>query len=199
MKSALPSVRAERKKIQKIRLTIGMAASYLRGEIDATSPNALTNSGLSTKNHRLPKFIVKIAREKEASFVVDREDIFIGRVSSINDICLNDPSVSRQHAHIKKREEGYTVYDLKSLNGVILNGARVSRALLKDGDEIRLGEVVIQIQLRQETQEEELSDIEQSEQTHAQSRAETKEVIVETSSGRRTKKDRKKKERKKNG
>ena len=101
------------------------------------------------------------------SFHVEGKDIFIGRVASINDVCLADSSVSRRHAHIKLREEGYVVYDLKSLNGVVLNEARVSRAVLKDGDIIQLGEVFLEVSLKGETIEEELEEIEASEQTSA--------------------------------
>ena len=111
------------------------------------------------------KFIVRLPGGKETAFFSQENDVFIGRVSSINDICVNDRSVSRQHAHVKRREEGYTIYDLRSLNGVILNGTRVSRALLKDGDEIRLGEVTIEVRMTSPSQEEELQAIEQSERT----------------------------------
>lgn len=114
--------------------------------------------------------MIRLPGGGETSFLTEDEDIFVGRVQSINDICINDPSVSRQHAHIKKREEGYTIYDLKSFNGVILNGKRVSRALLRHGDEIRLGSVVIKIDMKDHTPEEILRVIEESEKTHAERR-----------------------------
>lgn len=114
--------------------------------------------------------MIRLPGGGETSFLTEDEDIFLGRVQSINDICINDPSVSRQHAHIKKREEGYAIYDLKSLNGVILNGKRVSRALLRHGDEIRLGEVVIRVDMKDHTPEEVLRVIEESEKTHAEKR-----------------------------
>jgi pSer/pThr/pTyr-binding forkhead associated (FHA) protein len=113
----------------------------------------------------VPKFIIHLPNGGETSFFTEGEDIFLGRVESINDICISDPSVSRQHAHIKKREEGYTVYDLKSLNGVVLNGKRVSKALLKHGDELQLGDVRLEVRLQDYTQEEMLRSIEASEKT----------------------------------
>lgn len=64
-----------------------------------------------------------------------------------NDIVLDDPAASRQHAKIKreagegedKREQFY-LYDLASGNGTFLNGDKVYRAPLKDGDKVRIGE-----------------------------------------------------------
>ncbi|HLG19954.1 MAG TPA: FHA domain-containing protein [Bdellovibrionota bacterium] len=141
----------------------------------------------------MPKFTVKLAGNRQASFIVEGSDIFVGRVPAINDICIEDPSVSRQHAHIKKREEGYTIYDLKSLNGVILNGARVSRAVLKDGDEIRLGDATMTVQLRQESEEEELNAIEQSEATKSHVRIVQDEVTKKTVAPRIGRKKRSKK------
>jgi phosphoserine phosphatase RsbU/P len=116
----------------------------------------------------VPKFIIKLPTGGETSFLAEDEDIFVGRIESINDICINDPSVSRQHAHIKKREEGYTIYDLKSLNGVILNGKKVSKALLRHGDQIVLGDVTVEVRLVDYTSEEVLRSIEQSENTEAE-------------------------------
>lgn len=101
----------------------------------------------------------------ETSFYTQEEDIFIGRIPSINDVCINHPSISRQHAHIKKREEGYTIYDLKSLNGIYLNDERVSRAVLKHGDAIKLGEVSIEIGLKEHTPQQSAEDIESFEPT----------------------------------
>ncbi len=118
----------------------------------------------------MPKFIVHLRNDSSTSFWLDEEDIFIGRVPTINDICINDESVSRQHAHVKKREEGWTLYDLKSLNGVWVNGESISRKVLKDQDQIQLGDVKIIFELHEMTPEEELDVIEKTEQTKAQAR-----------------------------
>jgi len=114
------------------------------------------------------RFIVKVGEQGETSFFAQDQDIFIGRVQSINDVCINDPSISRQHAHVKFKDGQYTIYDLKSMNGVILNGKRVSRAKLKHGDQIKLGIVIIEVQLRDYTADEAMESIEQSEVTIAE-------------------------------
>lgn len=59
------------------------------------------------------------------------------------DVRLNYPSVSRQHAALCRGEEGlWTLYDLDSKGGVLLNGERVDHsAPVKMGDRIELGGV----------------------------------------------------------
>lgn len=117
----------------------------------------------------MPKLNIKLPNGIETSFFTQEDDIFIGRIPSINDVCVNHPSISRQHAHIKKREEGYTVYDLKSLNGVYLNDERVARGVLQEGDTLRLGEVLITIGFRDNSMDKTVhdQDIEDFEPTKA--------------------------------
>ncbi len=65
-------------------------------------------------------------------------EYFIGRQRN-NQIQLNDLGVSARHARIFRGTDGYAVEDLKSRNGTWLNGTRVSHAVLKNEDEIRVG------------------------------------------------------------
>ena len=66
----------------------------------------------------------------------------IGR-SSANEIVLDDASVSRRHALLARRGETTFVLDDRSLNGVRVNGERVSESPLKDGDALVLGHVAL--------------------------------------------------------
>ena len=56
------------------------------------------------------------------------------------DIRLADPNVSRRHAEIRREGSVYTVSDLVSTNGTELNGQRIKRAELHDGDRIVVGQ-----------------------------------------------------------
>src|SRR3954468_5539232 len=58
----------------------------------------------------------------------------IGRRSGA-DIVLDDPTVSRRHALVLDRGGGAVIADDRSLNGVYVNGRRVSEAPLRHGDE----------------------------------------------------------------
>lgn len=54
-------------------------------------------------------------------------------------IFLDDITVSRRHAEVRRVEGGYEVADVGSLNGTYLNRQRVERAPLNDGDELQIG------------------------------------------------------------
>jgi pSer/pThr/pTyr-binding forkhead associated (FHA) protein len=66
----------------------------------------------------------------------------IGR-SPAADIVLDDSSVSRRHAVVARRGENTVILDDRSLNGVRVNGARVSEATLSDGDTVAIGQVLL--------------------------------------------------------
>ena len=69
---------------------------------------------------------------------VDRRSVVLGR-SRESDIRVDDPNVSRRHAEVRQEGATYWLVDLDSTNGTELNGRRVSRAKLADGDTITLG------------------------------------------------------------
>ena len=64
--------------------------------------------------------------------------VTIGRAPS-NDIVIDHPTVSAQHARLTKSPIGYRIKDLESTNGTQINGVSISDAQLKDGAEIRFG------------------------------------------------------------
>ena len=62
----------------------------------------------------------------------------VGRLPQ-SDIHLPTPDVSRRHAQLVFGEDGCTIVDLGSENGVVVNGARIAKHLLADGDVVQLG------------------------------------------------------------
>jgi pSer/pThr/pTyr-binding forkhead associated (FHA) protein len=52
---------------------------------------------------------------------------------------LTDTNVSRRHAELRQEGASYWIVDLGSTNGLEVNGKRVKRAKLSDGDTITLG------------------------------------------------------------
>jgi hypothetical protein len=66
--------------------------------------------------------------------------ITIGRAPS-NDVVIDDPTVSAQHASLTKLPSRYRLKDLGSSNGTQINGVCITDAELKDGAEIRFGYV----------------------------------------------------------
>jgi len=66
------------------------------------------------------------------------DTVQMGRVPD-NNIVLNNSHVSRHHAVLVWRGEGFELSDLGSSNGTLINGERVTRPrILQDGDVIRL-------------------------------------------------------------
>jgi pSer/pThr/pTyr-binding forkhead associated (FHA) protein len=59
------------------------------------------------------------------------------------DLRLDDSSVSRRHAILVCRDDGARILDDRSANGTLINGCRVSQAVLSSGDTIVLGRVVL--------------------------------------------------------
>ncbi len=65
------------------------------------------------------------------------------------DIVLDDAGVSRRHAHIRPADAGWTIEDLHSTNGVLLNGEPLRGVHpLGVGDRIALGTTEIVFELR---------------------------------------------------
>jgi hypothetical protein len=64
------------------------------------------------------------------------------------DIVLDDIGISRRHADIRPGAEGWTIEDLSSTNGVLLNGRNVRGVHpLQPGDRIELGSTAIIFEL----------------------------------------------------
>ncbi|MEA2599981.1 MAG: adenylate cyclase [Acidobacteriota bacterium] len=70
----------------------------------------------------------------------------LGRGSD-NDVVLSDVSVSRYHAEIlREGDDGWSVHDLKSTNGVEVNGVPVEKAPLNPGDLLGVGAFEIRVE-----------------------------------------------------
>jgi hypothetical protein len=64
--------------------------------------------------------------------------VVLGR-SREADIRVGDVNASRRHAELRQEDSSYWIVDLGSTNGVEVNGKRVDRARLSDGDRITIG------------------------------------------------------------
>jgi pSer/pThr/pTyr-binding forkhead associated (FHA) protein len=74
-----------------------------------------------------------------ADFIcLEADTLTLGR--SECDIVLNNPTVSRRHAVLKRTDRAWIVEDLGSANGTWVNGRRISRSMLGNGDHLALGE-----------------------------------------------------------
>ncbi len=69
----------------------------------------------------------------------------VGRLASC-DVVIPDPNASREHARLELREDGWVIVDLDSTNHTFVNGAMIKERTLREGDEIRIGQVVLRYQ-----------------------------------------------------
>ncbi|MGA1844628.1 MAG: FHA domain-containing protein [bacterium] len=86
----------------------------------------------------MAKVIVKYRDAALREVLITKSIMTIGRVEQ-NDIPIKNLAVSRQHARISQEKGDYVLEDLDSLNGTFVNDKKVSKYVLKDGDEILIG------------------------------------------------------------
>jgi pSer/pThr/pTyr-binding forkhead associated (FHA) protein len=72
---------------------------------------------------------------------LELSETVVGRSSSAH-ICIDSHLISRRHVSFAKSEEQVTVTDLNSSNGMYLNGVKAHSAVLYEGDQIQVGNVV---------------------------------------------------------
>jgi hypothetical protein len=80
---------------------------------------------------------------------LDGVETTIGR-SKECDIQVPDPNVSRRHAEVRQEGAAYWAIDLDSTNGMEVNGRRLKRAKLRQGDRITVGST--ELVFRRETE-----------------------------------------------
>ena len=88
-----------------------------------------------------------IVLEDGTRHVLETERVTIGRQSGCT-ITIRDTNVSREHAQLRRRPNGWTIRDLGSTNGTKLNGVRVeSEQMLANGDVIMLGAMKVTFEI----------------------------------------------------
>lgn len=70
--------------------------------------------------------------------------IVVGRSSDL-DMVLVEDMVSRKHARIAMGGEGIMIEDLGSTNGTFVNGEKVKKAKLKEGDRVLIGTSILKV------------------------------------------------------
>jgi pSer/pThr/pTyr-binding forkhead associated (FHA) protein len=82
--------------------------------------------------------LVKRGPNAGSTFLLQKDVATCGRDPS-SDVFLDDVTVSRKHAEIHRREDGFFVRDVGSLNGTYVNGDSVEETKLTSGDEVQVG------------------------------------------------------------
>jgi pSer/pThr/pTyr-binding forkhead associated (FHA) protein len=79
--------------------------------------------------------------------LLDNGDILVGRNPEKCQIYLNDPEVSGEHLKITKTKVSCVIEDLNSSNGTIMNGEKVKKAELLDGDSFQVGSTLFTLKI----------------------------------------------------
>lgn len=76
--------------------------------------------------------------------VTPGKEIVVGRSSDL-DMVLVEDMVSRKHARIALQPDGIWIEDLGSTNGTFVNGEKIKRSRLKEGDRILIGTSILKV------------------------------------------------------
>jgi two-component system, cell cycle response regulator len=98
---------------------------------------------LSRRTERDRAYLIVLAGvDVGKMFKLEEGETTVGRSHKAN-IHLDDDSISRLHIKISLETAAVSVEDLGSSNGTLVNGERITKRSLQDGDKIRLGETTI--------------------------------------------------------
>lgn len=87
---------------------------------------------------------VIVGRNEGREYPVDKPMCIIGRDEHADIPLFGDPQIAPQHARIVRQQNRHLLEDLGSPVGTLLNGQRVVRAWLKDGDTIQIASMRLQ-------------------------------------------------------
>ena len=106
--------------------------------VDLTTADGRPRTGRSNQPHDCAVFIRMSGEEAGRVHPVTPEEMTLGR-GRVCTIQFDDVTLSRVHARVVALNGQFVLEDCDSLNGCYVNDERVSRALLRDGDRVRLG------------------------------------------------------------
>ena len=75
-------------------------------------------------------------------FVLELDETVIGRSLQAH-ISIDSSLLSRRHIAIRRSGAEFSAVDLESANGMYLNGIRAHAAVLRGGDTLQIGDVVL--------------------------------------------------------
>ena len=82
--------------------------------------------------------VVQRGMGEGASYLLVGDVVTAGREPD-SDLFLDDVTVSRQHAELRRMTGGWLLRDVGSLNGTYVNRHRIEEVALAPGDEVQIG------------------------------------------------------------
>jgi two-component system cell cycle response regulator len=121
--------------------TIRMTRQRVANPYDDTTNMAPTRTG-EAKDENSAYLVILAGSSVGEMHKLDKQRLVMGRGEHV-DLRLVDEGISREHAQLVKEGDKVAVEDLGSTNGTFVNGSRVARQVLSDGDKILLGSTTI--------------------------------------------------------
>lgn len=113
----------------------------IRGEIsEETGPPP---ADLSPRPPGAPVLALVEGGDVLREYALSRESMTIGRMAG-SEIEIKDPGASRRHAEIHRDGDAYTLVDLGSTNGTLVNDRTVKEHALQPGDRITIGRTTLE-------------------------------------------------------
>lgn len=107
------------------------------------APKAPTGTTTRPGRSYVLRFISGKYQGGEFPIVPDKQ-IVVGRSSDL-DMVLVEDMVSRKHARIAMQQDQIWIEDLGSTNGTFVNGEKIKRARLKEGDRVLIGTSILKV------------------------------------------------------
>jgi pSer/pThr/pTyr-binding forkhead associated (FHA) protein len=99
---------------------------------------AATAQRAGSTDARVNRVLVLLDGEQPIKFPLYKADMLIGRAESA-DIHIDSHFISRLHARLVLTDEGVTIEDFESKNGIKINSKLTNRQTLRHGDLLSLG------------------------------------------------------------
>ncbi|MBI4605459.1 MAG: FHA domain-containing protein [Planctomycetes bacterium] len=136
----------DRLQVGDVVLTFDLVDEATPGRIASSAPDSderdaqAMNGGVLTKTRAsIPSLVVIDGQDRGKHLaLVGKEQFRVGR-SVASDLKLVDGKISRDHCMVEAVRDQFIIIDLESANGTVVNGERVRKTVLKEGDMIRLG------------------------------------------------------------
>lgn len=91
---------------------------------------------------RKANFVVLAGQDIGRKYDIEKNEIYVGRNETC-EIFIDDEDVSRVHAKVTSELDYVLIQDLGSTNGTLVNGVKVQRHKLQDGDRIQIGNLTV--------------------------------------------------------
>ncbi len=95
--------------------------------------------------------LILYRKDTDENYFLSKDSTIIGRNKDVSDIVLDDETVGREHAVIKKEINKYCIIDFGSLNGTFINGERIKskkKNFIKNGDVLSIANIEFEIKLK---------------------------------------------------